>query len=126
MQKSFLSPLDAEEEKFYLNQLFQGDKKAKDILIERNMRLVAYIAKKYINTEENLEDLISIGTIGLIKAVSTFRPDKASRLGTYAARCIENELLMYFRGKKKAIRKSPSTNRSARIKKAIRSHWTRL
>ena len=78
-----------------------GDEKARDVLIERNMRLVAHIAKKYLGPEEDMEDLISIGTIGLIKAVSTFRPDRAIRLATYAARCIENELLMYFRSKRK-------------------------
>ncbi|MCD8151700.1 MAG: RNA polymerase sporulation sigma factor SigK [Clostridiales bacterium] len=104
MQKSFLPPLSTTEEKYYLEQLSRGDIQARDVLIERNMRLVAYIAKKYLGTEENMEDLISIGTIGLIKAVSTFRPDRAKRLGTYAARCIENELLMYFRYKKKSSR----------------------
>lgn len=101
MQKSFLSPLDAAEETEYLQRLEQGDEKARDVLIERNMRLVAHIAKKYLGPEEDMEDLISIGTIGLIKAVSTFRPDRAIRLATYAARCIENELLMYFRSKRK-------------------------
>lgn len=101
MQKSFLSPLDAAEEAEYLQRLGQGDEKARDVLIERNMRLVAHIAKKYLGPEEDMEDLISIGTIGLIKAVSTFRPDRAIRLATYAARCIENELLMYFRSKRK-------------------------
>ena len=101
MQKSFLSALDAAEEAEYLQRLEQGDEKARDVLIERNMRLVAHIAKKYLGPEEDMEDLISIGTIGLIKAVSTFRPDRAIRLATYAARCIENELLMYFRSKRK-------------------------
>ena len=101
MQKSFLSPLDAAEEAEYLQRLEQGDEKARDVLIERNMRLVAHIAKKYLGPEEDMEDLISIGTIGLIKAVSTFRPDRAIRLATYAARCIEHELLMYFRSKRK-------------------------
>ena len=101
MQKSFLSPLDAAEEAEYLQRLGQGDEKARDVLIERNMRLVAHIAKKYLGPEEDMEDLISIGTIDLIKAVSTFRPDRAIRLATYAARCIENELLMYFRSKRK-------------------------
>lgn len=101
MQKSFCSPLDAVEEKHYLDLLSDGDTQAREVLIERNMRLVAHIAKKYLNTDEDMDDLISIGTIGLIKAVSTFKPEKAIRLGTYAARCIENELLMYFRSKKK-------------------------
>ena len=100
MQKSFLQPLDAAEEKYYLEQLSRGDMKARDILIERNMRLVAYIAKKYLGSEESMEDLISIGTIGLIKAVSTYQPDKAVRLSSYASKCVENELRMYFRKKK--------------------------
>lgn len=99
--KSFPSPLNALEEKKYLEQLESGSEEARRILIERNMRLVAHIAKKYQNVEEEMGDLISIGTIGLIKAVSTFQYSRGSRLGTYAARCIENELLMYFRSKKK-------------------------
>ena len=81
-----------------------GSEQARAILIERNMRLVAHIAKKYQNAEEEMEDLISIGSIGLIKAVSTFKNEKGNRLGTYAARCIENELLMYFRSKKKTAK----------------------
>jgi RNA polymerase sporulation-specific sigma factor len=89
------------EEKEYLKQLDGGSEQARNILIERNMRLVAHIAKKYQNGEEEMEDLISIGSIGLIKAVSTFKNEKGNRLGTYAARCIENELLMYFRSRKK-------------------------
>lgn len=102
--KSFQSPLNALEEKQYLEQLNVGSEQARAILIERNMRLVAHIAKKYQNAEEEMEDLISIGSIGLIKAVSTFKNDKGNRLGTYAARCIENELLMYFRSKKKTAK----------------------
>lgn len=100
--KTFLSPLDAKEEKEYLNQWKEGNQEAKKVLIERNMRLVAHVSKKYQNTQEDMEDLISIGTIGLIKAVSTFRENHGSKLATYAARCIENELLMYFRSKKKS------------------------
>lgn len=100
MQKSFLSPLDETEEKYYLEQLSQGSPEAKNILIERNMRLVAFIAKKYLSADESMEDLISIGTIGLIKAVSTFKVDKSSRLSSYASRCVENELLMYCRQKR--------------------------
>ncbi len=99
--KTFQTPLKPEEEKYYLEQMEQGDEQARDVLIIRNMRLVAHVVKKYQNAEEDMEDLLSIGTIGLIKAVNTFRLDKGSRLGTYAARCIENELLMYFRSKKK-------------------------
>lgn len=102
--KTFLSPLDAKEEKEYLNQWKEGNQEAKKVLIERNMRLVAHVSKKYQNTQEDMEDLISIGTIGLIKAVSTFRENHGSKLATYAARCIENELLMYFRSKKKCSR----------------------
>lgn len=102
--KSFQSPLNALEEKQYLEQLESGSEAARAVLIERNMRLVAHIAKKYQNVEEEMEDLISIGTIGLIKAVSTFKNEKGNRLGTYAARCIENELLMYFRSKKKTAK----------------------
>ncbi|MCD8148029.1 MAG: RNA polymerase sporulation sigma factor SigK [Clostridiales bacterium] len=104
MQKSFLSPLDTEEERYYLEQLSRGDLSARDILVERNMRLVAHIAKKYLNTEESMEDLISIGSVGLIKAVSTFNPGRANRLSSYAARCIENELLMFCRSRKKQSR----------------------
>ena len=97
--KSFQSPLSTLEEKQYLEQLKNGSEQAKSVLIERNLRLVAHIARKYQGAQEDMEDLISIGTIGLIKAV-----EKGSRLGTYAARCIENELLMYFRSKKKTAR----------------------
>lgn len=102
--KTFLSPLNVTEEKEYLRRYREGDQEAKNILVERNMRLVAHISKKYQNSEEEMEDLISIGTIGLIKAVSTFQENHGSKLATYAARCIENELLMYFRSKKKCSR----------------------
>lgn len=101
--KTFLSPLNATEEKEYLRRQKEGDEEAKKVLIERNMRLVAHISRKYQNAEE-MEDLISIGTIGLIKAVTTFQEGHGSKLATYAARCIENELLMYFRSKKKCSR----------------------
>ena len=102
--KSFQSPLSTLEEKQYLEQLKNGSEQAKSVLIERNLRLVAHIARKYQGTQEDMEDLISIGTVGLIKAVSTYNLEKGSRLGTYSARCIENELLMYFRSKKKTAR----------------------
>ena len=102
--KTFLKPLTTEEETFYLRKCRQGDKAARDVLIERNLRLVAHIVKKYQGVDEDLDDLISIGTICLIKAVSTYDMTKGSRLATYAARCIENELLMYFRSKKKTAR----------------------
>lgn len=104
--KTFPQPLEAEEEQYYLQRLKEGDEQARDILVERNLRLVAHIVKKYQGTGEKTEDLISIGTIGLIKAVTTFDSGKGSRLATYAARCVENELLMYFRSKKKTARET--------------------
>ena len=102
--KSFPQPLTAAEEQYYLQKYTEGDQEAKHILIERNMRLVAHIVRKYQSMDEETEDLLSIGTIGLIKGVVTFNPDKAVRLGTYAARCIENEILMYLRTRKKSAR----------------------
>ncbi len=102
--KSFPQPLTAAEESYYMQKYTEGDLEAKHILIERNLRLVAHIVKKYQTLEEDNEDLLSVGTIGLIKAVVTFNPDKSVRLGTYAARCIENEILMHFRAKKKSSR----------------------
>ncbi len=99
--KAFLSPLSTEEEKLCLERLKQGDVKAKEELILHNMRLVAHVAKKYQSSEEEIEDLISIGTIGLLKAVSTFDYTFGNRFATYAIRCIENELLMHFRRTKK-------------------------
>ena len=92
--KSFPQPLTAAEEKYYVQKYTEGDLEAKHILIERNLRLVAHIVKKYQPPPEEMEDLLSIGTIGLMKAVVTFDPEKSARLATYAARCIENELLM--------------------------------
>jgi len=102
--KSFPKPLTASEEREYLQKYTEGDLEAKHILIERNLRLVAHIVKKYQATEEETEDILSIGTIGLIKAVVTFDPEKCVRLGTYAAKCIENEILMYLRTKKRISR----------------------
>ncbi|MEJ9211093.1 RNA polymerase sporulation sigma factor SigE [Bacillus smithii] len=90
-------PLSKEEEKVLLEKLPKGDRAARSILIERNLRLVVYIARKFENTGINIEDLISIGTIGLIKAVNTFNPEKKIKLATYASRCIENEILMHLR-----------------------------
>ena len=104
--KTFPKPLTAEEEKYYLQRHKEGDEKARQILIEYNLRLVAHIAKKYQTTEDDMEELISIGTVGLIKAVDTFDHEKASKLATYAARCVENEILMYMRVKKKLQRES--------------------
>lgn len=102
--KTFLTPLTPEQENICLKKMKKGDLEAKNELTLRNMRLVAHVAKKYQNTDEDMEDLISIGTIGLIKAISTYKEDYGSRLATYAARCIDNELLMYFRAKKKVSR----------------------
>lgn len=102
--KTFLKPLTSEEESYYLQEYQQGNLEAKNILIERNLRLVAHIVKKYQGAPEEMDDLISIGTIGLIKAIHTFDAKKASRLSTYAARCIDNELLMLLRSKKKTNR----------------------
>ena len=90
---SFPQPLTAEEERAYLAHCAQGDLDARNVLVERNLRLVAHIIKKYYTQAEEQEDLISIGTIGLIKAVNTFRADKGIRLATYASRCIENAML---------------------------------
>lgn len=90
--KTFLPPLSPKEESEYLEKMNGGDSEARYILIERNLRLVAHVCKKYQNAEEDMEDLISIGTIGLIKGVSTFKADKNVRLATYASRCIENTI----------------------------------
>ena len=123
--KTFPNPLTPDEEKYYFQKYTEGDLEAKHILIERNlrlvahivrkyqnlgeemeltlrnMRLVAHVAKKYQNSDEDMEDLISIGTIGLIKAVISFDPEKGNRLAAYASRCVENEILMYLRARKK-------------------------
>lgn len=99
--KTFLEPLTPNEEKECIEKITQGNKEAKDILIERNLRLVAHIAKKYYGENRDNEDLISIGIIGLIKAVNTYNPQKGNRLVTYASKCIENELLMMLRSEKK-------------------------
>ena len=99
---SFPKPLTAEEERIYLQRSAEGDLQARNILIERNLRLVAHIMKKYYAQTSDQEDLISIGTIGLIKAVSSFDASKGARLATYAARCVENEILMYFRSQRKS------------------------
>lgn len=99
--KAFPNPLTPAEEKKYIQRYTEGDLEAKHILIERNLRLVAHVIRKYQNTSEDSEDLISIGTIGLIKAVITFDPEKGNRLAAYASRCVENEVLMYLRARKK-------------------------
>ena len=102
--KTFPKPLTAEEERLYLKRYEEGDQEARKVLIERNLRLVAHVAKKYQGSDEDSDDLISIGTIGLIKAVATFDNSKNNRLATYAARCIDNELLMMLRMRKKTSR----------------------
>ncbi len=99
--KSFPHPLNAKEEAQIIKKCKAGDKEARDILVMHNLRLVAHIVKKYYNSNRDIDDLISIGTIGLIKAIDTFDPDKGIRLATYASRCIDNELLMMFRSGKK-------------------------
>ncbi|MBQ3600914.1 MAG: RNA polymerase sporulation sigma factor SigK [Lachnospiraceae bacterium] len=99
--KSFLKPLSTKEEQSYLSAYKSGDVYAREVLIERNLRLVAHIVKKYSKINVDTEDLISIGTIGLIKAVDSFNMEKGIRLATYASCCIENELLMFFRSEKK-------------------------
>ena len=98
---SFPKPLTAQQEREYLRRCAEGDLEARNQLVEHNLRLVAHIIKKYYTQTDDQEDLISIGTIGLIKAVNTFRPDKGIRLATYASRCIENEILMHFRAQRK-------------------------
>ena len=97
----FTEPLSSEEEKIFLDKFENGDLSAKDVLIERNLRLVAHISKKYTSPNASLDDLISIGTIGLIKGVNTYNSKKGVKLSTYISRCIENEILMFFRNSKK-------------------------
>jgi RNA polymerase sporulation-specific sigma factor len=98
---AFPQPLSAKEEEKYLQLMAEGDEQARNILIEHNLRLVAHIVKKFENTGEDVEDLISIGTIGLIKAIESYSSSKGTKLATYAARCIENEILMHLRSLKK-------------------------
>ena len=97
----FPEPLSSEEETMYLERLSTGDEEARNILIERNLRLVAHVCKKYSNSNVDQDDLISIGTIGLIKGINSFKPEKNVRLSTYVSRCVENEVLMFFRASKK-------------------------
>lgn len=99
--QTFLEPLSKEEEQLYIEKMKQGDELARNVLVERNMRLVAHIAKKYQSQEDSIEDLISIGTYGLIKAIMTFDSEKGNKLAAYSSRCIENEMLMYMRSKRK-------------------------
>ena len=97
----FPEPLTQEEERIYLRQMAKGDEEARNILIERNLRLVAHVAKKYSTAKVEQDDLISIGTIGLIKGINSFNVEKGSRLSTYVSRCIDNEILMHLRATKK-------------------------
>ncbi len=99
--KSFPAPLTSSEEKYYIQKYTEGNLQAKHILIEHNLRLVAHVLKKYQSLDEDMDDLISIGTIGLIKSVMTFNAEKGNRLAAYASKCIDNEILMYLRSKKK-------------------------
>ena len=99
----FKKRLSSEEETIMINKMLEGDKKARNTLIEHNLRLVAHIVKKFDVKKESTDDLISIGTIGLIKAVDTYKPSKNTKITTYAARCIQNEILMYFRSNKKRL-----------------------
>ncbi len=101
---AFKEPLSNEEERYWLSKLKDGDPMAKDVLVEHNLRLVAHIMKKYMGCDKDVEDRLSIGTIGLIKAVNTFKESKGNKLVTYASKCIENELLMFFRSEKKKNR----------------------
>ncbi len=102
MQNSFQKPLSAPQEAKFLERLKNGDSEARDVLINHNLRLVAHVVKKYYATESEQDDLLSIGTIGLIKAVDSYNFDKGARFSTYAARCIENEILMHFRSQRKS------------------------
>ena len=102
--QSFPQPLSAAQETVYLRQYQNGDMHARDILIERNLRLVAHIVKKYLNSGKETDEMISVGIVGLVKAVNTYNFEKGSRLATYAARCIDNELLMLMRGDRKLSR----------------------
>ena len=104
----FPEPLSAEDEKMYLERLAKGDEEARNILIEKNLRLVAHVCKKYNIPNIDQDDLISIGTIGLIKGINSFNLNKGVRLATYVARCIENEILMYLRSTKKLRSRSLS------------------
>ena len=98
---SFPKPLSKKEEERAIEKMMNGDEEAKKLLIERNLRLVAHIIKKYYSNYSEQDDLISIGTIGLIKGVNSFKPEKGTKIATYCARCIDNEILMHFRGNKK-------------------------
>lgn len=118
---TFPLPLDETEEQMYLDKLKNGDKEAKSILIERNLRLVAHIVKKYSFPNKDVDELISIGTVGLIKAIDSFDSSKGTRLATYASRCIENEILMLFRNNKKQKSEVYLQDQLVLIKKVMNS-----
>lgn len=118
---AFPQPLSSQDEKRYLKLMSEGDGDARNILIEHNLRLVAHIVKKFENTGEDTEDLISIGTIGLIKAIESYSDGKGTKLATYAARCIENEILMHLRATKKTKKDISLHDPSVRIKKVMKS-----
>ena len=124
--KSFPNPLTPSEEKEYIQKYTEGDLQAKHILIERNLRLVAHVIKKYQYVDEDPEDLISIGTIGLIKAIVTFNPSKGNRLAAYASKCVENEILMHLRARKKTSKEISYMNPSVRTGKETRPNYTIL
>ena len=113
---SFPRPLSAQEEKKYVERMLAGDIEARNVLVEHNLRLVAHIAKKYYTQSDEQDDLISIGTIGLIKAVNTFTPERSIKLATYASRCIGNEILMY-------LRKSSNRRQEASIDEPLNTDW---
>ena len=100
---SFPAPLSKQEEHVYFKRMAEGDDEARQILIKRNLRLVAHIAKKYSVSATEMDDIISVGTIGLIKAIDSFKPECGTRFATYAVRCLQNEILMYFRSRKKYL-----------------------
>ena len=104
--ETFKEPLTKEEEEYWVEKASVGSKEAKDVLVERNLRLVAHIVKKYNQNDRDMEDLLSVGTIGLIKAINTFKNSKGNRLVTYASKCIDNEILMYLRYEKKKQRET--------------------
>ena len=120
----FPEPLTSEEERYYLIQMSKGDEEARNILIERNLRLVAHVAKKYSNSKVDQDDLISIGTVGLIKGIKSFNVEKGARLSTYVSRCIDNEILMHLRATKKlrsrSVRKRTNT---VKIKMIMLLHY---
>ena len=120
----FPEPLTSEEERYYLIQMSKGDEEARNILIERNLRLVAHVAKKYSNSKVDQEDLISIGTVGLIKGIKSFNVEKGARLSTYVSRCIDNEILMHLRATKKLrIRSVFKRTNTVKIKMIMLLHY---